>query len=437
MSSIFSTLLSTYKSWPVLSAFLASAEGGNLRVEDVSTAESPFALIRYVKGKSDMTNPVVRAFRSVVWDTMDNVPVSVTPFKSVDGECLPNTESMEGFLVERFLDGVMVGAFYDKYADKWRIHTRSCLDAKTRFYSQNRTFAQLFEDAKVDWSKFDKTESLTFVLQHPENRIVVPCKEARATLVQSVTCTTDGTVTFKNVPGLAVLSPGSTWNQVWCRIREFNDQFAHAFQGFVVKDSTGRRWKMRTLEYNRVRKLRGNTARRDYMWLDMWCDGTLKNYLNLFPEERLLSNATIDKWKRATAEVYHIYTDVFKARTLAKTAIPQKYRPLVYGLHKTYFDTLKPAGKTVDWKATVAFMNARDVAQMLFVINWEVRNAGKPAIALEPATAVGTEVLFLRGDDTDDDMPELVPVLDATMVAALTQTQTQPPVVTEELERVD
>jgi hypothetical protein len=42
-------------------------------------------------------------------------------------------------------------------------------------------------------------------------------------------------------------------------------------------------------------------------------------------------------------------------------------------------------------------MNNRDTAQMLFVINWELRQAtkqlGVPSIPLEPPAAVGTDIL--------------------------------------------
>ena len=88
-SSIFSELRSKYVTWPALSSFLTSEDGGSLRIDDNSTHENPFALIRYVKGKSNLALPHVRACRSVVWDTIENRPVSVTSFKSADGEVLP------------------------------------------------------------------------------------------------------------------------------------------------------------------------------------------------------------------------------------------------------------------------------------------------------------------------------------------------------------
>jgi len=435
-TSVFSTLISEYKTWSALSAYLMSEAGGSLRIYDRSTPENPFALVRYVKGKSDLSKTHVRAFRSVVWDTLENRPVSVTPFKSESGESLPESDPIQGFTVERFVDGVMIGAFFDRYADQWRIHTRSALDANTRFYSQFTTFAKMFYQAVPadTWLFLNKELSYTWVLQHPENRIVVPVSRPTVTLIQAVAIAPDSAVSLMStVPtNLKIQGEFASWTDVRARLADWNTQFKHGAQGIVVKElSTGQRWKIRTAEYNRVRQLRGNTARRDYLWLTMWRAGNLREYLALFPEERGPSNMLIEQWKKVTSDVFHFYTDVFKARTLQKTAIPPKYRPFVYGLHSLFMETLKPTGKTVVWKTALEFMNGRDVAQMLFVLNWEMRQAAKlagmPEIPLEAPVAQGTEVQTRRrivgvrgmygqeepiyeGEEEEENLPPLVPM---------------------------
>ena len=396
MSSIFSELRAVYVTWPALCAYLKSEEGGSLRVDDRSTQENPFALIRYVKGKSNLSFPHVRAFRSVVWDTIENRPVSVTSFKSEDGECLP-TGSVENCRVEPFLDGVMIGLFYDKYSNNWRIHTRSTLDAHCRYYSQTKTFSEMFTEAfhTSIYETLDKNASYTYILQHAENRIVTPVHGIpRALCVDKALIQPSGIVQFVNSTAPAVLS----WDAVRASLVDLNAHFGHRVQGLVIRNNeNGKRYKVRTPEYNRVRRLRGNSARRDYLWLQAWHEGTLHDYLALFPEEHHTANSCIQRWKQITNDVYHIYTDVFKARSLPKSAIPPKYRPLVYGIHNMYLDTLKPAGKSIDWRTTLEYMNNRDTAQMLFVINWEVRQAtkqlGTPSIPLEPPVTVGTDIL--------------------------------------------
>lgn len=410
-SSIFSELRSKYVTWPALLSFLTSEDGGSLRIIDRSTHENPFALIRYVKGKSNMALPHVRAFRSVVWDTIENRPVSVTSFKSAEGETLP-TGAVENFHVEPFLDGVMIGLFYDKYSARWRIHTRSTLDANCRYYSQDKSFAQMFAEAfhLSQHETLNKGESYTLVLQHPENRVVVPIQgPPRALLTDVALLSASGAVTFAPSTFPSVIS----WDAVRAQLADLNARFGYKVQGLVVKNNvTGERYKVRTPEYNRIRNMRGDSARRDFLWLSNWQKGTLRDYLTFFPEERAETDAIISRWKQATNTVFHLYTDVFKARSLPKTGIPPKYRPLVYGLHSMYLDTLKPSNQSVAWRTVLEYMNSRDVAQMLFVINWESRQAAKQlqtsSIPLELMTSVGTEIAPETAVDTSTVVTEPV-----------------------------
>lgn len=408
--SVFSDLSTKWSTWPLLSAYLKSEEGGRLRIDDRSIPSSPFALIRYVKGQSDMSRPHVRAFRSVVWDTQENLPVSVTPFKSEDGEQLFTSgdavfSGSLAYEVQEFVDGALIGAFYDKYNAKWRIHTRSTIDAVCRYYSQTKTFADMFADATVDYKYEDleKEMSYSFVLQHPENRIVVPVSKPRVYVVQKALISSSGTVRIISndfVERFGIVPKHihvGTDTDLYNYVSKTLASLGHTVQGIVMKKPDGTRWKVRTAAYNRVRQLRGNSPRRDYLWLNAWRNGNLADYLALFPEERLLADAMINRWKRSTGDVHHLYTDVFKARSLTRDKIPQKYRPLVYGLHTLYTQTLKPMGRTVDWKTTVQFMNDRDTAQKLFVLNWELRQMNQQVpvadIPVEPPVSVGTEVM--------------------------------------------
>lgn len=418
-SNVFFDLIAAYPTWPVLSAFLTSADGGNLRIDDHSTPENPFALIRYTKDRSNLSLPHVRAFRSVVWDTLENVPVSVTAFKSHNGETLPLGEGVDGdaavpstYNVEYFQDGVMIGMFWDKYNKMWRIHTRSMLDAQCRYFSQTKTFNVMFSEAigekrALVESGLDINTSYTWVLQHPENRIVVPVKTPRAFCVEAIAIRSNGVVVVSKVPPTAfpvpnVTIPAPTWNKLRLMVADWDRRFQHTIQGLVVKDGF-ERYKLRTPQYNIVRRRRGNSARRDYLWLTEWRSGTLPAYLDVYPEERSAANATIARWKTATNDVYHLYVSVFKARDVPKHHIPPKYRPLVYGLHNLYMNTLKPAGKSVDWKACMSYMNERDTAQMLFVINWDLRQSalrlGIVNIPIEPSATSSSAETHVEGED--------------------------------------
>lgn len=405
-STVFSTLLSAHSSWASLSAYLQSAEGGSLHIQDYPGEGK--AIIRYVKGHSNMGLEHTRAFRSVIWDTVTNTPVSVTAFKSEDGECFPLLENLVNLQIEKFVDGVLIGQFYDAKTESWRIHTRSTLDAKCRYYSKTRSFAELFEEAakatfgEEDWkSSLDKTATYTWTLSHPENRIVCPISKPRLTLVNITQVKEDATIadiplstveeTLKKVvprqymsrEGAISASQIEMTNMV-ALLAMMNGNLQH--QGIVIKADSQpfQRWKMRSAIYKTVRHMRGNTARRDFLWMDLWSKGSLSQYTAHYPEERADSNALINRWKVITQNSYKTYVDAFKARTLDRKDIDPKLRPFIYGLHNHYLTVLKPAHKSLDWKEAVKFMNERDTAQKIYVLNWELRRSAQSQIPLEP-----------------------------------------------------
>jgi hypothetical protein len=363
--SVFSSLSNTYPTWGALSVFLTSEAGGYLRVDDHSTPEQPFALIRYVKGKSNFSLPHVGSFRSVVWDVLKNEPVSVAPVKSETGESMPPTPSTDAFIIERFIDGVMICGFYDQYNKVWRFHTRSTLNANCRFYSQTKSFRQMFEEGvftAMTWSNFlaslDPTTQYTWVLQHPENRIVVHVTTPTVVCVQKQTYLS-GTLVAVTTPTLFDVAKitVASWSDLSNKLQLENAHFKHNLQGYVIKNGL-----------------------------------SFRDYLALYPEERHSANAIVDKWKTISRTVYNLYTDVFKARSLPKAQIPPKYRPFVFGLHNMYINELKPQSKTVDWQTALQYMNTRDTAQALYAINWEVRAQNQQqVIPLEFQGQVGSE----------------------------------------------
>lgn len=396
MSTVFADLVSSYNTWPALSAYLKSFEGGQLRIDDFSTAENPYAIIRYVKGTSDLQKKHVRAFRSVVWDTLEHRPVSVTPFKSNDGESLP-TDDIENYSIDHFYDGVLIGMWWDKYNGRWRIHTRSTLDANCRYYSQT-SFAEMFWNIPMPFEP-DRNYCYSWILQHPENRIVVPIRQANIRCIQQVCVLPNNRLEWvKLATSLPTLL---SWADVITRIADWSVRFNISIQGIHVTGPDGMRWKVRTSSYNAIRKLRGNTPRRDYIWLDQWKQGKLGDYLKHYPEERQEANRLVDRLKQVTSTVYNLYVDAFKAHSLERNNIPTQLRTFVYGLHNKFLTELKPQNKTVDWKVAVEYMNTRDVPLLLYTLNYETRHLTQNKIPIEQCT-VSTLLFQNNLEDCDE-----------------------------------
>ena len=141
-----------------------------------------YKVIRYDKHFLSYDNiPTYGLFRSVILNENNDV-VCFSPPKSLHSDTflkLYNSEN-KNIIAEEFVEGTMINAFWDNkigLAGGWEISTRNSVGATTKFY-KNMTFRDMFLEA-AQYNNF-KLELLnnaycySFVLQHPENRIVVP-----------------------------------------------------------------------------------------------------------------------------------------------------------------------------------------------------------------------------------------------------------------------
>ena len=401
--STFSALRISYPTWDLLSAYLKTELGLIVRKVD-----SHYALIHYDKTKSRMSYSLVRTFRSVVWDTEMNLPVSITPPKSVDGEHLPalsDSADINSYTVSEFYDGTLIGAFRCKYDNKVVLHTRTHMPANNTYYSK-KTFAEMVEEAVPMVLLEDQIKdgmSCSYVLQHPENRIVVPTTRPALRLVQTVQIGEDGLLEIPAPPAdhIPLLRELPNACDVWRSQGEVglarallakvaSTTSVMPFQGVVVLDKdTNTRYKVRTTHYNAIRQLRGDTANLEYVWLTHWKIDKLPDYLRIYPEEKNSANALLEQWKRCSNEIFGFYKDVFIFHTLQLNQAPRKYRPLLHEMQELYKTSLKPQGRRMTWHDARIFLNNQDVPRILFVLHYKDIPSVKPVRSIVELTASG------------------------------------------------
>jgi hypothetical protein len=389
MNDMFAQLIAAYPTFDTLKPYLES-----IGVKANTKEGDPLVIFRYEReaaaaasGGVAMANPVVRAFRSVVWDSVKNLPVFVSPMKSQPIETFPTDFS--NVVVEEFADGVMVNAFFDQYKNAWRIATRSRLDADNKFYKH--TFAELFT---ATWqhmfpgtplfSGLNPAWGYSFVLQHPLNRIVVPVAQPNLILVEVTAIAPNAQFvvlpTMPNVPmqprRFAVTNPAD------CQLLLSNmEQFEGIrSQGIVVRNAvSGQRWKMRTNTYVACRKLRGNHSQQEYVWFDNVKNGTLDQYLMIYPEERAGAAVLAGAWTKVVSDIYNIYVKVFKTHEMQKEAIPGHLKGMLFDLHRHYVGTLVKEKRSLDWKEHQAMMAKQDLKRMVFLATFKEGSAPPPS----------------------------------------------------------
>ena len=361
--------------------FLKSNEGGRLNIrEETLSPENPFVLIHYDKTKSDMSLPHVGRFRSVVWNARTNRPVCIAPAQS---STLTDTFTLsEDATIEEFVDGVMINMFWD--GTRWRLATRTQLDAPGHFYGK-RPFAELFTEtflgAGFNFNDFNRDLCYSWVLQHPSERVVVPIPYGVAKLY--LVETTNVASGLPVPPPAGVRTPEkhllTSMDAVKARMLAWGHRFGIAWQGLVIKQG-GRRFKLRSAQYEAARELRGNQAKLPYVWMERWSQGRLISYLRQYPEEAPEAEALTHQFKTCTQELHHFYLEVYRNHTMPLRDVPQKYRKLLWEAHQAnagaYFPHLRN------------FMNVQDPARKLWLVNYETRYGPVDTVIATPVDTV-------------------------------------------------
>jgi hypothetical protein len=373
--NIFRDLAEKYTSWDELKTYLTSAEGNKMRI---SSGVDRYAIIRYVKNTSDMTIADIKWFRSIIWDTVTNRPVCVAPPKAATSPIpLGNTGSDIKLCVEDFLDGTMINVFKTIDMTEPVVSTRTLVGADGKFYS-NKSFSELFKEALAlqpdALSVLDQPSAETpacfasFILQHPEHRVVSRYHAPHIWIVHKGTINAAGQIhiveNFDDVdmPRRLVLPRHPIAS--FADEKELNSFFdtecvqrGWYTQGLTFKDGTGNRWRMRNPNYMTLRALRGSEAAPVDRFLRLRSESKVTEYLRHYSEDRDVFWTLEQKLRDTTKMVFDAYCDVHKVRSKKLADIAWAMRPCVFKLHSHYLEHLKPNGGSVKMNDAVALVN--------------------------------------------------------------------------------
>jgi hypothetical protein len=223
------------------------------------------------------------------------------------------------------------------------------------------------------------------VLNHPEERIVVPALYGTPTLTLIAAYRIDSATgsyetvaaTIPNIKVPVVYKTLETLEGVVTYVAARAAADRQAFQGVVLKGADGGRWKLRSTLYSHVRFLRGNQAKRPFLWLDLWSRAprAFQEYLTFYPEESVAAQATVEAFKGCTQAFHDLFIQVYKKHELPLGSTPQKYRKLLWEARHASVPPYFPALRD--------FMNRQDTARKLWLVNYEVRYTATTAIVEE------------------------------------------------------
>ena len=347
-------------------------------------------VLKYVKSKLTTENiDSLGLFRSIVVNKNGEI-VSFAPPKSIDYDVFSQSNEYNNCYIQHFPEGTMINVFFDKYIDDWQITTRSSIGAKCNFnMDSNITYRYMFLDAMnhrgLEFEDLDKTCCYSFVLQHPQNRIVVPISEP--TLILTNKYKIDNNQIFNNnsfnkMPKFSTLImhnindksfkdsvnyTGDNWRQLSDHF--FSDNLPYQFQGVMIWNTKGQRTKIRNSNYEKVKHLKGNSPKLQYHYYYLRQNGAVGDFLKYYPEYKGEFSDFRRELHKYTSQLYQNYIKCFIRKEKPLVEFPYQYKTHMFKIHELYLNDLKLDGKFVNKQVVMNYVNTLPPPRLMHSIN--------------------------------------------------------------------
>ena len=278
----------------------------------------------------------------------------------------------------------MINVFYDEKEEIWKISTKSALNADVYFYDDKETsFRDMFFEAcnisNFNINNLKKGYSYIFILQHPNNRIVLPIITPHLYLIKIYKILdniieniniynfcNENNILFNNEQPSYISLP----NQY--PIFSFSELINHfccanSFTpGVMIYHISGIRTKYRNSVYEDIKYLRGNQPKLFFHYLTLYKDNRVEDYLYYYKEHKgkfmkfrkILINYTLNLWKN--------YINCFVKKLDSLKNYPFNYKIHMYNLHKIYLIE----NQTITKNIVINYIKNLDAAQILYALNY-------------------------------------------------------------------
>jgi len=370
------------------------------------TNNSVYRVIRYDKNFLciDLI-PTYGLCRSVILNANNQV-VGFAPPKSMTAESFVDKypEATNGIQAEEFVEGTMINVFFDPsvgVTGSWEISTRNTVGATSSFfkYSGAKTFRQMFMEAaaecKLDINKLENDLCYSFVLQHPENRIVVPFAKPQLYLVGVYKINANSSVDYYDAHKYQHFFSELGTTVKFPEIYEFNKyseliekygsmNTSYDVVGVVIHNKeTGERTKIRNPVYEQVRNLRGNQPKLQYQYLCLRKEGKVKDFLNFYPENKKEFSTFRDQVHLFTDTLYNNYVSCYIKKEKPLIEFSEQYRTHMFNIHQHYINELREKKQFVTNTVVQKYVNELHPSLLMYCLNFQMRKRNVDTIVAD------------------------------------------------------
>jgi len=377
------------------------------KIESRTSNNSTYKVVRYDKNflSIDLI-PTYGLCRSVIINSKNKV-VGFAPPKSISSEQFIQkySETTPGVVFEEFVEGTMINVFWDDsigLTGGWEIATRNTVGATSSFYKskQSKTFRDMFLEAasenKMDFSILDKKYSYSFVVQHPENRIVVPFKSPQLYLVAVYSIVNDNNGIIVEAHDSQQFKESFSTTSVkfpyYYNFHTYSDLIENCASmntrydcvGVVLHNKlTGERSKIRNPVYEQVRNLRGNQPKLQYQYLSLRKEGKVGEFLKFYPESKKEFSGFRDQVHLFTDTLFANYVSCYIKKERPLKEFSEQYRTHMFNIHQKFINELREKKHFVTNTVVQKYVNELHPSLLMYCLNFQMRKRNVDTIVAE------------------------------------------------------
>jgi hypothetical protein len=380
----------------------------NITYKSYNIDNKIYKLLNYKKAYlSNDTYDTIGKFRSVLVENnriiMFSLPKSlpyslfVERYSNVEKDCL----------AEEIIEGTMINLFFDN--NKWDISTKTTLGGNSSFfktfdsrlYNNNytnkaKTFRDMFfevvKSVNLDIDSLNKEYCYSFVMQHPDNRIVLPIYSMNLYLIKvykinNITRIIND-INLKNNKYISEIFNNSlikfpikyemnTFQELKEKYGCLNTPFNCL--GVMIYSPEGNRTKIINPSYEELKQLRGNQPKLQYHYLVLRKKGNdyIKKYLHYFQEHEDLFNIYKMQLYNYTYTLYNYYVNCFIKKEKRLSEYPYNYKKCMYELHLKYIEKLHQYKKHIMLSHVIDYVNNLDPKLQMYYLNYMMRDSNR------------------------------------------------------------
>jgi hypothetical protein len=347
-----------------------------------------YHIIKY-NNESLPNNPELGLCRSIIFsDGKVNV---FSPPKYIKFNCFVKLYDVSQCIGEEIIEGTMVNLFYDTTINKWEIATKTSVGCQIRYITEHRNFDVLFNEIceyhEIDLNLFDKKYMYSFVMQHPENRIILPIKqmclylisiyEINNLVINEIPREKYSTLNLDHLIAKLLLPFQfniDSFDQLYNNFESMNCNFNTI--GVMIKSFDGYRSKIITPSYKYIKSVRGNYNKLQFQYICLRRDNKVKEYLHFFPESKKQFSKFRIFIHSFTDTLFKNYVSCYIKKENILLNYQENFRTHMYNIHKNYLELCKN-NQYIRKKNVIEYVNNLEPSLLMYSLNYSLREFGK------------------------------------------------------------